>query len=224
MSSRLLIIRHGQTDWNAAGKFQGQTDVLLNAIGQEQAEAVARRICRLVLRDPADQSTGAASPHEIAAIYASDLQRAWKTAKTIHAAMPDRDRVPLVAEPRLREMSFGDWEGLTYSEIRRRFPTELSRWEADLEHTPPPNGEAFQTFAARVEGAYAHILEAHPSQTVVLVAHGGPLQTLIAQAVGLSPDCFWKLHLSNASLSEVRIYPEGAILNLLNDCSHLASA
>lgn len=166
---------------------------------------------------PAEPATEPA----IAAIYASDLRRAWQTAEIIHASISNHQPIPLIPEPRLREMSFGAWEGLTYAEIRDRFPADLSRWHADMQHAPPPDGEPFQAFARRVADAYADILDAHPGETALIIAHGGPLQTLIAQALGLPAASFWQFHLSNASLSEMKIYPEGAILNQLNDCAHL---
>lgn len=205
MSTRLLIVRHGQTDWNISGRFQGQTDIPLNATGHKQAHSLARRL--------------AAEP--LAAIYASDLQRAWLTADTIHQALPRDGRCPLIAEPRLREMCFGEWEGLTYNEIQERCPGLLRRWESDLEHISPPAGETLLDMAARVQSAYQVILAAHPGRSVLLVAHGGPLQTLIAQALGMPPGRFWQIHLSNASLSELNVYSEGAIINQLNSTHHL---
>ncbi|OGO35169.1 MAG: alpha-ribazole phosphatase [Chloroflexi bacterium RBG_16_57_11] len=205
MSTRLLIVRHGQTDWNTSGRFQGQTDIPLNQTGVRQAQAIAELL----------------STEKPEVIYTSDLTRAWKTAEIIHGALPKERRGQLIAEPRLREMCFGMWEGLTYGEIQARQPRVLQRWESDLKHNAPPGGETLLELAARVEAAYASILAAHPGGTVLLVAHGGPLQLLIAQALGMPAGRFWQLHLSNASLSELRVYPEGAMLNLLNCTEHL---
>ena len=205
MSTRLLIVRHGQTDWNSSGRFQGQTDIPLNPTGIGQAQAIAER---LITETPA-------------AIYASDLQRAWQTAQIIHTALLPEHRPPLISEPRLREMCFGKWEGLTYNEIQARQPRLLQRWESDLEHTAPPGGETLLEMAERVEALYGSILAAHPDETVLLVAHGGPLQLMITQALGMPRGRFWQVHLSNASLSELRSYLEGAILNLLNCTEHL---
>lgn len=221
MRLRLLIVRHGQTDWNVAGRFQGQSDIPLNAVGLDQAAAAARRFARTASAGARLLPAGSGSEPAIAAIYASDLRRAWQTAEIIHASISNHLAIPLIPEPRLREMSFGKWEGLTYAEIRDRFPADLSRWHADMQHAPPPEGEPFPAFAGRIEAAYAAILAAHPGQTALIVAHGGPLQTLIALALGLPAASFWQFHLSNASLSEIKVYPEGAILNLLNDCAHL---
>lgn len=209
MSTRLLIVRHGQTDWNASGRFQGQTDIPLNPAGVQQSRALSRALARqLALEKPA-------------AIYASDLLRAWQTAEIIHQALPEDRRCPLIPEPRLREMRFGVWEGLTYAQIQASQPQLLERWERDLEHVAPPGGETLLALADRVQAAFQSIAQSHPDSVVLLVAHGGPLQMLIASALGLPPGRFWQIHLSNASISELGLYPDGAILNLLNCTDHL---
>jgi broad specificity phosphatase PhoE len=118
-------------------------------------------------------------------------------------------------------MAFGDWEGMTYAEIQAGYSGALQRWEADLENIAPPNGETLRQMAERVQAALSDLLQSHPGGAILLVGHGGPLQLLIALALGLPPARFWQIHLSNASLSELRIYPEGAILNLLNCTVHL---
>ncbi len=209
MNARLLIIRHGQTDWNQKGRFQGQSDLPLNSLGLRQVQAAGWA---------AAQALNGEQPQ---AIYASDLRRAWQSAEAVHTALPNNVSIPLIAEPRLREMSFGDWEGMTYAEIQARYSGALQRWEADLENIAPPNGETLRQMVERVQAALNDLLQAHPNGTTLLVGHGGPLQLLIALMLGLPPARFWQIHLSNASLSELRIYPEGAILNLLNCTSHL---
>ena len=205
MSTRLLIIRHGQTDWNIDRRFQGQTDVPLNAVGIMQAQAISKR---LVNEKPA-------------AIYSSDLQRAWQTAEIIHQSLSRDNRCPMISEPRLREMCFGEWEGLRYEEIQARQPHQLQRWETDLENTAPPGGETLLNVAERVQETFNSLTEVHPDGTVLLVGHGGSLQLLVSRALGISPGRYWQVHLSNGSLSELRLYPEGAILMLLNSTDHL---
>jgi alpha-ribazole phosphatase len=201
MKMRLLIARHGLTTWNTEGRFQGQTDVPLNHTGRRQADALAKRL---------------AGEH-IDVVYASDLSRAWETATTIvthHTCL-------LHAEPGLREMSFGDWEGLTYTEIQERDAQLLAHWEADELNVSAPAGETLQQIAQRVQTVLERLIVDHPDETVLLVAHGGALQVLLCLALGLSPQSYWQFHLDQASLSEVRIYPQGAILNLFNDTCHL---
>lgn len=209
MKARLLLIRHGQTDWNQQGRFQGQSDLPLNSLGLRQAQVAGQAAAR------------ALKGERPRAIYASDLRRAWQSAEAVRAAFPDGTSVPLIAEPRLREMAFGDWEGMTYAEIQARYSSALQRWEADLENNAPPNGETLRQMAQRVQAALNDLLQTHPDGAILLVGHGGPLQLLIALSLNLPPARFWQIHLSNASLSELYFYPEGAILNLLNCTSHL---
>jgi len=218
MTTRILLIRHGQTEWNSAGRFMGQQDIPLNATGQQQAQALAERL----------------SDERPQAIYASALQRAWQTAAEIHSAIhtaagADGDADPgaeaslpaLIAEPRLREMNFGAWEGCTYAELQTSQPQVLAAWEADLLHVAPPGGESLLQMAGRVQSAYQDIVAAHPDGTAILVAHGGPLQMLTAHIFGLSWERYWQFHLNNTGWVELSLYPSGAVLNRFNDIAHL---
>ena len=204
MSTRLLLVRHGQTAWNADGRHMGQLDVPLDKLGRAQALAVARRM----------------RTEQPAAIYSSDLGRARETAAAIQSAVASRPEIRL--DPRLRELQFGDWQGLTHSEMIQRDAAGLARWQADPLHVAPPNGETLLTLAGRVEAAYKDMCAAHPDQTIVVVGHGGALQVMIVAALELPLGASRKLELSNASLSELRSGDGGAILFLLNDTSHLA--
>jgi alpha-ribazole phosphatase len=198
--TRLLLVRHGLTDWNAAQRFQGQHDVPLNDIGRHQAAALAERLAGEPLQ----------------AIFASDLQRARATA----AAIVDRHPCPITIEARLREISFGAWEGLTYAEIAAGHPEVLAAWEKNILENAPPGGETLNQLAGRVQAVLDELLLAQDGETILLVAHGGPLQVLICLALGLPPEKYWQFHLSPGSLSEIAIYPQGGILNLLNDTCH----
>src|SRR5262249_52372680 len=137
---RLLLIRHAATAWTEQGRFQGQTDMPLSPHGWRQVAALAQRLKAETLH----------------VLYASDLQRAWETARVI--AMPHALRVH--AEPRLREMAFGRWEGLTYAEIQQQDAQGLASWEQDQLHTAPPGGETLLQTAQRIRAAYACILAA----------------------------------------------------------------
>jgi alpha-ribazole phosphatase len=195
----LLLIRHGQTNWNLEQRFQGQSDIPLNKTGRKQAHALAERF----------------STEQFDAVYSSDLQRATETANIItqmSGCKPDL---------RLREVNFGDWEGLTYDEIKAKHPETLAAWEADIFKNAPPHGETLEGLAVRVQSMLDELREKHEDQKVLVVAHGGVLQTLTCLALKLPPTMYWQFHLSTASLSEVAFYPAGAILNSLNDTSHL---
>jgi alpha-ribazole phosphatase len=199
--TRLLLARHGETAWNAARRYQGQMDVPLNEAGRHQADALAQRL----------------SGEEIGAIYTSDLQRARETAAAI-AAFHD---LPICADPRLREISFGDWEGLTSEQIRERDPESLTAWHQDPLHTPPPGGETLNQVARRARAALAEITTHMPDKTVLIVAHGGILRVLLCLALEVSPAAYWRFRFGLASLSEVRVDETGATLSMLNDTTHL---
>jgi alpha-ribazole phosphatase len=200
---KLFLIRHGQTAWNIARRYQGHSDVPLNETGQKQAKALSDRF----------------STQHIDAIYSSDLSRATETASAIlqkSGYNPD-----LHPDARLREVNFGDWEGMTYNEIKEKYPKALLERENDIYKSAPPNGETLEQLTMRVQSLLAELLAKHENQTVLAVAHGGVLRVLLCCALGLHPTMYWQFYMSTASVSEVSFYPDGAILNLLNDTSHL---
>jgi alpha-ribazole phosphatase len=197
---RLLLVRHGETAWNAAGRFQGQTDLPLSSAGLSQAKALGRVL----------------ATERVHALYSSDLQRAWETACMIAASL----RLAVQPEPRLREMAFGRWEGLTFAEIEQRDPHALAAWQADPEHVAPPGGETLLHLTDRVTTAFHHLVSHCQEQTVVLVAHGGPLRILLCLALGLVSRSYWQFAITPGSLSELQVYEQGAILTRLNDTHH----
>jgi alpha-ribazole phosphatase len=197
----LLLIRHGQTNWNLEQRFQGQSDIPLNETGRKQANALAERL----------------AAEKFDAVYSSDLQRATETAKIICTSQIHPD-------PRLREVNFGDWEGMIYDEIKVKYPETLAAWEADIFKNAPPHGETLEQLSIRVQSMLDELRKKHEDQNILIVAHGGVLQTLICLALKLPPTMYWQFHLSTASTSEVAFYPAGAILNSLNDTSHLSKS
>lgn len=164
--TQLWLVRHGQTDWNRQGRYQGQADPPLNAAGLAQAEALAGQL--------------AASGERFAAIYASDLQRARDTAEVIGAALG----LPAKVDARLREINLGRWEGMLAVDIVRQYPAEWAQRERDPWNSPAPGGETPAAVAARVEAAANDIAQAHPAGTVLIVAHGFALATLLCRARG----------------------------------------
>lgn len=198
---RLLLIRHGATAWTAAGRFQGQTDVPLSPHGQQQVAALAQRLRGETLQR----------------LYASDLQRAWETAEVI--AVPHR--LSLHAEPRLREIAFGRWEGFTYATLQQQESERVARWERDPLHVAPPGGETLRQLAERVQAVYTELVHLAEDITIGLVAHAGPLQVLLCLALGLPAHAYWQFAMAPASLSELAVYAPGAILTRLNDTHHL---
>src|SRR5262245_34226909 len=119
--TRFLLVRHGETDWNATGRIQGHSDTPLNAVGREQARRVALRLAREPVR----------------AVYSSDLARAFETATIIGQPLG----LTVVTSARLRERQYGAWEGLTAAEIQTRYPEQFAQWRARSTDFAPPRGE-----------------------------------------------------------------------------------
>lgn len=202
---KLLLTRHGQTDWNIARRYQGQTDVPLNETGLLQAELLAQRL----------------SSHTIHAIYSSDLSRAMNTAKAIASA---QEQTPVLqSDTRWRELSFGNWEGMTYQEMSAHSPELFESWMKDSLTISTPNGETHRQLAERVQSAFDEIKAKHNDETILVVGHSGSIQTLLALTLGVDLSRYWQFRVSQTSLSELTIYDDAVTLNLFNDISHLES-
>jgi glucosyl-3-phosphoglycerate phosphatase len=166
---RLVLLRHGQTEWNLDGRMQGHMDTDLTEVGRSQAKCAARE---LAVREPI-------------AIVSSDLRRARQTAEILAAECASP--VPLTADPRLRETGLGQWEGLTHADVDAGWPGARTRWRLDPTMTPP-GGENKVAVARRARPVVAELLERHPQwsdRPVVLVAHGGLIAALTASLLGL---------------------------------------
>ncbi|NCS62353.1 MAG: histidine phosphatase family protein [Comamonadaceae bacterium CG_4_9_14_0_8_um_filter_57_21] len=200
-ATRLIVIRHGETDWNLGTRIQGHTDIALNPTGRKQAAQVAA-----ALRDEA-----------VEAIYASDLQRAWQTASSIACAT----QAPLHAETGLRERSFGSFEGKTYAELEAEFPEDSLRWRQRDPDWTPPAGESLVTMRERIVSTAARLAQQHLGGQIVLVAHGGVLDQLyrLATGQGLQAPRTWQL--GNAAINRLLWTPEGFTLVGWADVLHL---
>jgi len=202
--SRLLLVRHGITETNATRRFTGHTDVDLNADGYRQAEKLRDRLAE----------------EKIDVAYCSDLKRALVTAEVISSG----HKVEPVTCPEIREINYGEAEGLTYQEISDRFPElgeMIARYSPVLSF---PGGEGFSELTARAARFIDRLNNHEEQQTILIVSHGGMLRTLTCQLLGMGQDHWSKFRFDNASLTIVDIYPQRAILSLLNDTSHLKEA
>lgn len=198
----IYLVRHGETAWNADGRFQGQQDVSLSERGCQQAQTVAATMTSLPLQ----------------AIYTSDLRRSAETAEAIAAP----HRLAVIPDRRLREAFFGEWEGLTLPQIAARWPEIVAAWRADSLRTRPPGGETLEQVQARVAEALAAIVQAHPHGTIAIVGHGGSVRAIIATVLGADLSIFRRLRLDNCSISSVRVDDEGRYsLTGMNDICHL---
>ena len=196
-----LIVRHGETEWNAAGRIQGHTDIGLSEKGAQQSQLVAGRL--------ADFSIDAA--------YSSDLRRSADTA----LAILDQHTVPLQTTRQLREYHKGVFEGLTAEETKHRYP-ELyaSSLVKDLDFAPL-GGESTRQISARIATFVADVRQRHADDNVLIVGHGGALRAVFVALMELPIEANWRFMLANCGLSVVDIYPDNAVLRLCNDTSHL---
>jgi broad specificity phosphatase PhoE len=162
--TELLLVRHGETDWNAERRFQGHADQPLNETGRAQARALADEL----------------AAEEIDAVYTSDLARARETAEIIAGALG----VEVVPSRELREIDVGDWQGLSWPEIEDRFPDGARRWHEDGHGWT--GGETYVELAGRVVAALERIAAEHPEGRVLVVCHGGTTRAVRAHVEGVS--------------------------------------
>ncbi|MEV0635972.1 bifunctional RNase H/acid phosphatase [Streptomyces sp. NPDC050619] len=200
-----VLLRHGETPLTPQKRFSGSggTDPSLSDAGREQAERAAAALAR--------RGT-------IQAIVSSPLARTRETAGTVAARLG----LDVSIDEGLRETDFGAWEGLTFGEVRERYPDDMSTWLADPDAQPTGGGESFVATAARIAATRDKLVAAYAGHTVLLVTHVTPIKTFVRLALGAPPESLFRMELSAASLSVVAYYADGnASVRLLNDTSHL---
>ena len=197
----IYLIRHGETMWNKIFRFQGATDTELSENGLCQARKLAQRF----------------SGHKFAAIYASDLKRASTTAQTV--AQPHA--LEIIPEPRFREMSFGEWEGLDISYMEEKWPGKMKEFFRDPASFAVPGGESLAAFNARVCPAFYEIIARHEGQDIMIVAHGGSIRAIIADILKTPPASFWAIRIDNTAVNTIHITNGRFFLSALNDTAHL---
>jgi probable phosphoglycerate mutase len=205
--TRILLIRHGETAWNAVRRLQGHTDIPLNEEGERQAEALARSL----------------SSEKLDAIISSDLGRAMQTAQAVAARHP---HLPLHSDPGLRERGYGAFEGLLYTEIAERYPVEFAEWQArDVDAVMPAGervAESFRQFYQRCQDGIARWAERYPQQSILIVAHGGVLECAYRAARGLSIDVPRDFQIKNASINRFHFEKGALSLEQWGEAAHLS--
>jgi len=199
--TELILLRHGETDWNRELRFQGHVDVDLNAIGLAQAERLAKRLEGETAR----------------ALYVSDLLRAQQTA----APVAQRLGLAGVADPALREQSFGCVDGMRVDDIKVQHPQAWEQWLRFHEDYCMPEGETTRAFHARVMDAVARIVAAHPSETAVVVTHGGVLDMIYRTALSLPLSGPRQSDIPNAGFNRVRVREGGIDILHWAEIQHL---
>jgi alpha-ribazole phosphatase len=198
--SRLLLVRHGQTKLHRDDRFWGSTDVPLSEEGIRQAECLAGRL----------------AGEKITTVYTSTLSRARVTGEIIAA----RHQLEVKAVSELRECNFGYIEGMTFDEISKKYP-DLAGELNEGRTMAFPGGENIDELDGRVRQFLECLQDVRPEDTVLIVSHGGPLRLLVCHLLGIATRHWQQLRIDRASLSIVETYPRLAVLDLLNDLSHL---
>ncbi|RYX82538.1 histidine phosphatase family protein [bacterium] len=210
----IYLVRHGEVAGNTGEHrtFAGSRDLPLTADGIKQKEAVATALEHV----------------KIDAIYASTLQRAFHTAEAIAA----RHALPVVGMDALQEVNYGDWEGLSESDIAENYADHWKQRVADPWNIAPPSGESYSMLWARLEPAWTQIINANVGKTVVVVGHNGSLRVLLCELLGAPPVNARRLQIGNCSLTKVQIgdtktVPGGqlegppVVISYINSTAHL---
>ncbi len=204
MSTRLCIVRHGETAWNAEHRVQGQLDVPLNATGQAQALAASRVLAQ----------------EKFDVIYSSDLSRARQTAQPTASLLS----MMVLLEKDLRERHYGIFERLTYAEVKARYPEDYARFEARDPDYAFRTGESLKDFYARSIAVVARIAQAHEGQSILVFTHGGILDKLYRFITGLPITAQREFGIPNAGLNRVELTAAGWHIRNWADTAHLESA
>jgi alpha-ribazole phosphatase len=203
--TKVILVRHGQTLWNLEMKYQGHCDVALTDKGIRQAKLAAERL----------------AGERISAVYASDLNRAFKTAECIAS----KHNLPVAAIPELREINFGDWEGMTFEgisdPINNHWSEEMTKVFSHPGEAQIPGGENFIQVRERAMSALHKLVAAHPDQTIVVVSHGGTIRTVLCAILDINLNNLWKIKQDNTAINMLEYYDDEIFVSLVNDVHHL---
>lgn len=199
------LVRHTQTDWNRARRYQSHSDRALTAFGQARAQAVAHRL----------------HPLRFAAIVSSGLSRTDRLADVI--ATHNRYEPPVLPDTRWREADHGDWEGLTYGEVAARYADQAQQRFADTWNSRAHGGESTADLWTRVEVAWDGLLQEYDGQRILIVTHATPIQLLLCALLGVSWERSWQFRIDLGGVTNLDLYPSGAITRVLNEVPSLYS-
>lgn len=199
--SKIFLVRHGETDWNKEDRCQGCIDIELNSEGLRQAEFVAERLLN----------------EEIHAMYCSNLKRAYGTAQII----ANRLGLSVTKSEALNEISFGDWEGLTFEEIRKRHDYDYNTWRLSPHTAIFPGEGSLDNVHKRVMKYVDEIISKNEGKNILIVSHGGVIKLIILGLLGIGLEVYNKFYVANTSLSIVHIDKDKRYLRTLNDTCHV---
>jgi probable phosphoglycerate mutase len=204
MTTRLCIVRHGETAWNAEHRVQGQLDVPLNAIGQAQAQAAAKVL----------------SGERFDAVYSSDLSRARQTAAPAAKLLS----MEIAVDQALRERHYGIFERLTYAEVKTRYPEDYARFEARDPEYAFRTGESLKDFSARSISVITKIVNQNKDRSILVFTHGGVLDKLYRFVTGLPLSAPRDFGIPNAGLNRIEVTPAGWRIRSWAEVAHLERA
>jgi probable phosphoglycerate mutase len=203
-ATRLILVRHGETELTAQGRYSGRGDVPLSEQGEAQAMAAAGRVAGIA--------------PDVAAVVTSPLSRCTRTAELIVAELGGVD---VTVVPDLIECDFGEWEGLTFAEAQEGWPDVMNAW-LDSTRVAPPGGESFDVVATRVRKAVGTVLRAYPSAVVVVVSHVSPIKLILRDALVADDAFLHRLFLDAAGISTMDVWPDGNVaVRSINETAHL---
>ena len=199
---KVVFIRHGQTEWNVSGRYQGQSDVALSKEGIAQAEKLAEHF----------------PVASVDAVYSSDLMRARVTADKV----AEKFGLPVQTEPAFRELNFGDWEGLTYEQITASWADAMTNFLRHPDILQIPHGESFPEVRQRAMKRLRELLAEHEGHVIAVVAHGAVLRTMLTEALHMPLQYLWSIRQFNTAVNIVRYDAgENPTVELLNSTAHL---
>ena len=199
---RLILVRHGESEWNRISRYQGQEDAPLSELGLQQADALAHRLAN----------------EKLDVIYSSTLQRAKRTAEAIAQFHP---AAPFVEDDAVLEIHHGDWQGLLALEVRAQFGAGLDEWRSYPTRSQMPNGESFSNILKRTLNFRERIQALHPDETVLVSTHDVVVKILIAEALGMPMDRLNRIWVTNASISVLEYTDVLPFLVSLGEACHL---
>lgn len=201
MTTKFILFRHGQTEWNAGERFRGHADLSLNETGLAQAQKIAERL----------------KSESINAIYCSPLRRARQTAQPLADAL----HLQVRAHDGLNDINFGALEGMTIEEAQQAFPEVIATWLSRPGHVKFPKGDAFKKMRTRIQEMLDELSPKHESQTIVLVSHKVVCGALLCVVLGLDTDSLWQIQQDVACINRFEKRELGWVVTLVNDTDHL---
>ena len=202
MKTTVILVRHGQTEWNRVERFRGRADVPLNQTGLDQAAATGRRI---------------ANGWKPAAFYSSPLSRAIRTAE---AAARHFD-LPVIVYEGLADIDYGQWQGLTPEQARQKWPEDVAAWYDAPQEARIPGGESLEQLRKRAMLAVAALVSQHPGETIVLVGHTVINRIILLGLLGLGNERFWHVRQDTCAINVFEANQGDYVLVSLNDTCHL---